>query len=66
MKLAWLTDVHLNFLDANERKNFYQEIINTRCHGVLASGDIAEAPSIKDILQELAEFISSSAPNKLK
>ncbi len=57
MKLAWLTDVHLNFLDANERKNFYQEIINTRCNGVLASGDIAEAPSIKDILQELAEFI---------
>ena len=26
MKLAWLTDIHLNFLDANERKHFYQEI----------------------------------------
>jgi len=57
MKLVWLTDVHLNFLDANERKKFYQEIINTRCDGVLVSGDIAEAPSIKDILQELAKFI---------
>lgn len=57
MKLAWLTDVHLNFLDANERKNFYQEIISTRCDGVLVSGDIAEAPSIKNILQELAIFI---------
>ncbi|STX53054.1 phosphoesterase [Legionella geestiana] len=31
MKLAWLTDVHLNFLDADERKKFYQEIINTGC-----------------------------------
>ena len=49
MKLAWLTDVHLNFLDADERKKFYQEIINTQCDGVLISGDIAEAPSIKNI-----------------
>jgi len=28
MKLAWLSDVHLNFLDADERKKFYKEIIN--------------------------------------
>lgn len=57
MNLAWLTDVHLNFLDANERKKFYQEIINTSSDGVLLSGDIAEAPSIKNILQELSNFI---------
>ena len=57
MRLGWLTDIHLNFLDANERKKFYQEIINTRCDSVLVSGDIAEAPSIKNILQELATFI---------
>jgi predicted phosphodiesterase len=47
----------LNFLDVNERKNFYQEIIITGCGGVLLSGDVAEAPTIKDILKELAEFI---------
>ncbi|MFN7097577.1 MAG: metallophosphoesterase family protein [Gammaproteobacteria bacterium] len=57
MELTWLTDIHLNFLDADERKKFYQEIINTRCDGVLISGDIAEAPSIRDILQELSGFI---------
>ena len=57
MKLAWLTDVHLNFLDADERKKFYQGIINTKCDGVLISGDIAEAPSIKNILTELATVI---------
>lgn len=57
MKLAWLTDVHLNFLDADERKKFYQEIINTACDSVLLSGDIAEAPSIKNVLQELSDFI---------
>jgi predicted MPP superfamily phosphohydrolase len=57
MNLAWLTDIHLNFLDAEERKKFYQEIINTKCDGVLISGDIAEAPSIKNILKELATSI---------
>ncbi|KTC64696.1 phosphoesterase (plasmid) [Legionella adelaidensis] len=57
MKLAWLTDVHLNFLNADERQKFYQEIINTKCDSVLISGDIAEAPSIKYILQELSDFI---------
>lgn len=57
MKLVWLTDVHLNFLDADERKKFYQEIINTGCDSVLLSGDIAEAPSITNLLQELSDFI---------
>lgn len=38
MKLAWLTDIHLNFLDANERKHFYQGIIKTQCDGVVISG----------------------------
>lgn len=57
MKLAWLTDIHLNFINLAARQKFYQEIIDTECDGVLLSGDIAEAPSIKDILQELSEFI---------
>lgn len=57
MRLAWLTDVHLNFIDANLREMFYQEIINTECDGVLISGDIAEAPSLKHILSEMAAFL---------
>jgi predicted MPP superfamily phosphohydrolase len=57
MKLSWLTDIHLNFVAAATRKRFYQEIINTGCECVLISGDIAEAPIIKEILQELADFI---------
>ena len=54
MKLAWLTDIHLNFLDNNARQIFYQEIVNTQCDGVLISGDIAEAPSLISILEEMA------------
>ncbi|MCC5791287.1 MAG: metallophosphoesterase [Legionellaceae bacterium] len=47
----------MNFIDTDTRKKFYQEIKNTESGGVLISGDIAEAPSIKEILQELAGFI---------
>ncbi|MCL9685119.1 metallophosphoesterase family protein [Legionella maioricensis] len=57
MKLAWLTDIHLNFIDLAIRHQFYQTIIDTGCDGVLISGDIAEAPCVKELLQELAHFI---------
>lgn len=57
MNMAWLTDIHLNFIDKSARQNFYQEIINTQCDSVLISGDIAEAPSLTDILNEMADYI---------
>lgn len=57
MKLAWLTDIHLNFLDDDARNKFYCDIIKTECDAVLITGDIAEAPSIKDILCEMENCI---------
>ena len=57
MKLAWLTDIHLNFIDLARREQFYQEIIDSLCDGILISGDIAEATCIKELLQELSHFI---------
>lgn len=58
MKLAWLTDIHLNFIDDVTRQKFYQEIISTKCDAILLSGDIAEAPSVAGILTEMANFIN--------
>jgi predicted MPP superfamily phosphohydrolase len=58
MNLAWLTDIHLNFLKENNRQKFYQEIANTRCDAVLISGDIAEAPSVASLLTEMAEAVN--------
>ncbi len=58
MKMAWLTDIHLNFIDKNARKIFYQEIVDTQCDSVLISGDIAEAPSLSDILNEMENYIN--------
>lgn len=58
MRYAWLTDIHLNFIDDVARQKFYQEIVSTGCEGVLISGDIAEAPSLSDILNEMKSFIN--------
>lgn len=58
MKLAWLTDVHLNFIDKEARQNFYQAIINTQCDAVLITGDIAEAPCVADLLKEMADYLA--------
>ena len=57
MKLAWLTDIHLNFLESDARRKFYEEIVNTHCDAVLISGDIAEAPSLADLLNEMVDQI---------
>ncbi len=53
IKLAWLTDIHLNFLTLQERRCFYQTIVDSKADAVLISGDIAEAPSVKELLLEM-------------
>lgn len=57
MKLTWLTDIHLNFLEANGRVKFYDSVVTTHCDVVLISGDIAEAPLLINILKEMVEYI---------
>lgn len=57
MRLAWLTDIHLNFIDAVARQKFYQEILNTECDTVLISGDIAEAPNVAQLLTQMADYV---------
>ena len=58
MKLAWLTDIHLNFLEQTRRQLFYKNIIKKLPDGILISGDIAEAPSASDILIEMEKALS--------
>lgn len=57
MRLAWLTDIHLNFLGDDERQIFYQEVAQDNGDAVLISGDIAEAPPLTDLLKEMASAI---------
>lgn len=58
MKLLWLTDIHLNFLDEPARIKFYQEIVAKHGDALLISGDIAEAPSIGKMLREMCKHIN--------
>ena len=57
MQLTWLTDIHLNFIDDDARRKFYHEIVDTQCDAVLISGDIAEAPCLVDMLNEMANYV---------
>lgn len=53
MQLIWLTDIHLNFLNKEKRMDFYSKIIETEGDSIVISGDIAEAPSVCEILTEM-------------
>ena len=56
MRLAWLTDIHLNFLDDAERKRFL-ETVAEQADAVAISGDIGESPSIIGYLKEMEEIL---------
>ncbi|KTD36750.1 phosphoesterase [Legionella nautarum] len=58
MKIAWLTDIHLNFLDRNSRIRFYEFIVIAKVDLIIISGDIAEAPTVKEILIEMGKVIN--------
>ncbi len=58
MKVTWLTDIHLNFLDREMRMNFYQKILKSSGDKILITGDIAEAPSVADMLREMASIVN--------
>ena len=60
MKLTWITDVHLNFLEKDKRMDFYQMLIATDSDGEMISGDIAEATSIEPILKEMVNATQKS------
>lgn len=53
MKLLWISDIHLNFLKAEERRQFYEKISNAATNALLISGDIGDAKTLSNILIEL-------------
>ncbi len=50
MRLGWLTDVHLNFLDEAGLDAFCASIERAACDAVLLTGDISEAPEVEEHL----------------
>jgi 3',5'-cyclic AMP phosphodiesterase CpdA len=52
MRLAWLTDLHLNFTTPPQRQALYQSIRDASPDALLVGGDWAEAPSLVPMLNE--------------
>ncbi len=56
MRLAWLTDIHLNFVDAAQRRRF-MESVSDQSDVVAVSGDIGESHDIARYLHEMDEVV---------
>lgn len=54
MKLAWLTDIHLNACTYDQRMAFYQTIKDADVDGVLITGDIGDSISVESFLVEIS------------
>lgn len=55
MRVVWATDIHLNFLRPHERAIFYSSIQDKQPDAVFITGDIAEAPCLRELLQEIRQ-----------
>ncbi len=46
MRLAWLTDIHLNFVDDIQRRGQFLESVKEQSDAVTVSGDIGESHDV--------------------
>lgn len=57
MKLLWLTDIHVNFLNAHKRESFYSSLrLSKRPDVVVISGDIAESDSWMPVVYDIHRY----------
>ncbi len=56
-RVAWLTDVHLNFLEEVDRRQFLRSVAALSADAVLISGDIAESPDVAGHLADVASAV---------
>jgi 3',5'-cyclic AMP phosphodiesterase CpdA len=59
MRLAWLTDIHLDFIDAPARAALAATVRAARPDGVIVTGDIAIAPTVHALITELGAAIGA-------
>jgi 3',5'-cyclic AMP phosphodiesterase CpdA len=52
MRLAWATDIHLNFLTGMDRRRFL-EPVRGQADALVVTGDIAESNSLGEILRQM-------------
>ena len=54
MKLAWLTDIHLEFLKGDALQNFFEAVENTSADAVAITGDIGTADRLGHWLERMS------------
>ncbi len=59
-RIAWLTDLHLNFPMAEELNAFLSKLTALRADALLISGDIAESHDVTLYLQKIADAAGST------
>jgi predicted phosphohydrolase len=57
MRIAWLSDIHLNFVPHPEIEKFSHKVADCGAEVALISGDISEAPYLKEHLNIMAKII---------
>jgi len=57
MRLAWVTDIHLDFLTDEQTDRFFAEIVETGADGVVVTGDIALATTIVGLLRRMGRAV---------
>ena len=59
VRVAWLTDIHLNFVDASRVESFLNEVRSLAADAVLITGDIAEARDVVQYLEHIDEALQT-------
>jgi predicted MPP superfamily phosphohydrolase len=57
-RLAWLTDIHLNFVPPAEQERLWDEVLAARPDAVLLSGDVAEARDVAEYLRAMRDRLA--------
>jgi Icc protein len=52
-RIAWMTDIHLNFLGTAQIEAWLYNLMQRRFDGIIIAGDIGEAPSVRDYLMRM-------------
>lgn len=57
-RLAWLTDIHLNFLGLKALNEFFERAARLEADAYVISGDIGEAESVRDYLEAFSHTVA--------
>jgi predicted MPP superfamily phosphohydrolase len=58
LRIAWLTDIHLNFVSPHDRAGLYANLAGQKLDALLVGGDIGEADSVARFLTELESALA--------